>query len=123
MDIVEFMREQIKNKNNQSPDKVIGRIPVHLMKEFRDFIDDKDHFEDSLTIRKKQMQMELELKLKDEFSTRLESIETRHDKIWEKIYDAFNIDPNGSYYFNRKTGQILQRQDQNDDNDSSLFSF
>jgi hypothetical protein len=118
------MREQMKNRNNQNPDKIIGRVPVHLTKEFRDFIDDKDHFEDSLTIRKKQMQMELEQKLKDEFSTRLESIELRHDQIWAKIYDALNIDPNGSYYFNRKTGQIVQRKEQNDDtNYSSPFNF
>jgi hypothetical protein len=118
---MDFMRSQMRSSN----EKCVGRLPVGMLKEFRDYIDDKDHMETNLEIRKKQMIMEMETKLKDEFGTRMESIEIRHDNLWDRIYDALDLNPNGSYYFNRKTGEIIMRVDDNEDAEyhSRPFNF
>jgi hypothetical protein len=121
MDIIDFMRNQASSLKKE---KTVGRVPFSISREFRDFLDDKDHTETQIEIRKKQLALEFEQKLKDEFDSRMESIEIRHDKMWNKIYDALDLDPNGSYYYNRSTGDIVMRIEHDaEQQSSSPFSY
>jgi hypothetical protein len=107
MDITDFLNERLKEREKESTD--IGKIPSHLTREFREYIDDKEHLEKKLEIRKQELALEAEQKLKDEFDIRFEAINERHETIWEKIYQEMNIDPNDSYYYNRATNRIMKR--------------
>jgi hypothetical protein len=109
MDVLNFMKEQINNRNKT---EVLGKLPVGLIREFRDICEDKDHVDRQIEIRKQQMILELEQKLKDEFSTRVEAIENRQNSIWNEIYTTLDIDPNGHYYLNRKTGEVFKSNDE-----------
>jgi hypothetical protein len=110
MDFLEFLKSA-SNLNGGNNKKVIGKVPNSFLREFKDFLDDKDHLHTTYDIRKKQIQLELEQKLKDEFQSRFDMIAERHEFMWGKIYEEFNVDPNGEYSFNPSTNEITQYND------------
>lgn len=109
MDFMEFMKHALKvNGKNEI---VIGRVPNSILKEFREFLDDKEYLQATYEIRKKQIMLDAEQKLKDEFQSRLDMIGERHDYMWGKIYEEFDLDPNGEYSYNRSTNEIVEYAD------------
>jgi hypothetical protein len=109
MDVMSFMKEQLNNRKQM---QVLGKVPVGLLREFRNIMEDKDHVDRQIEIRKQQMVLDLEEKLKDEFSTRVDAIENRQTSVWNEIYTSLDIDPNGHYALNRKTGEVMLQNDE-----------
>lgn len=108
MDVVEFLRDQVKNRKQMN---IIGKLPLALKRDFNDYMEDREHCEKQISIRKQQLVMEMEERIKDEFGTRMDTLEERQNNLWDRIYDTMEIDPNGHYCYNRMTNEVMLKND------------
>lgn len=117
-DLLNFA-QRMRDKDQE----IIGRLSSAFGREFREFLEDKDHLESTYDIRKKQITLEAQQKLKDEFQTRFEMIQERHDHMWNRVYEELDIDPNGEYSYNRKTNEVTVHRESEKKENSFPFNI
>lgn len=91
------------NDEDETTEIPVGKIDEELIAEFRMLGKNKKNMREDIELFQKQIEIEVKRRFDEQFGERINEEAKQHKRLWSKVYETLQVDPEQRYTIDHET--------------------